>query len=81
MTPEERNLHWMTRWNLQCLLNWPEWDAAFDTQLDAYVAAGTFGDPVPCPDLVNGELLNILCIKWSNFVTLDGTQKARTGMH
>ena len=62
--------------NLQHLLNWPEWDAAFDAQLNAHVTAGTFGNPVLCPDVVDGEPPNILCIQWSNLVKLDGTQKA-----
>ena len=76
MTPEEKNLSRMTRWNLQCLPNWSEWDDTFDGQLNAHITAGTFGDPVPCPDLVDGEPLNILRIQWSNLVKPDGTQKA-----
>jgi hypothetical protein len=77
MTPEERDLRRMTRRNLQRLPNWPEWDAAFDAQLDAHVAAGTFGAPVPRPTLVDGEPPNILRIQWSNLVKPDGTRKAR----
>ena len=76
MTPDERNLRHMTRRNLQRLPNWPEWDAAFDAQLDAHVTAGTFGDPIPRPALVDGEPLNILHIQWSNLVKPDGTRKA-----
>ena len=63
----------------QCLgrdPNWPEWDEAFNAQLDAHVTACTFGDPVLHPNLVDGEPLNILHIQWSNLVKPDGTQKA-----
>ena len=67
----------MMRCNLQRLPNWPEWDEAFDAQLDAHVTAGTFGDPVLCLDLMDDEPLNILCIQWSNLVKLDGTQKVQ----
>ena len=77
MTPDKRNLRRMTRRNLQRLPNWHEWDAAFDAQLDAYVTAGTFGDPIPRPDLVDGEPPNVLRIQWSNLVKPDGTRKAR----
>ena len=76
MTPEEQNLSRMTQWNLQHLPNWPEWDEAFNAQLDAHVTAGTFGDPVPHPYRVGGEPPNILCIQWSNLVKPDGTWKA-----
>ena len=50
---------------------------AMSPQLNAHVTAGTFGDPVPCPDLMDGEPLNILWIQWSNLVKLDGTWKAQ----
>ena len=81
MTPEEQELRQMMWCNLQHLPNWPVWDAAFDAQLDVHIAAGTFGNPVLCPDLVDGELPNILCIQWSNLVKPDGIQKARACMY
>jgi hypothetical protein len=49
MPDEERKLTHFTRRNLKKLSNWPEWDAAFDAQLDAHYAAGALGLPVPRP--------------------------------
>jgi hypothetical protein len=47
MTPEQHNLTKFTRWNLQKLSNWANWDATFDTQFDVHHEAGAIGQPVP----------------------------------
>jgi len=46
MTDEKCLLKWFTRWQLKCLKNWPDWDNAFDAQLDAHRKAGCIGVPV-----------------------------------
>jgi len=61
------------------LQNWPDWDKAFNAQLDAYLKAGCIGTPVPCPLPIDGHPLNLLCwIHWTNFVKTDGMCKACT---
>jgi hypothetical protein len=78
MTDEERDLPSFTHRRLQRLTNWPDWDAAFDAQLDAHHAAGTLGLPVPRPRSAPGEPRpNILRMIWNNLVKVDGTRKAR----
>ena len=47
MTEEERSLRHFTCHQLMKLQNWPEWDKAFDAQLDAHLKAGCIGAPVP----------------------------------
>jgi len=47
MTEEERSLKRFTCCQLMRLWNWPEWDKAFDAQLDAHLKAGCIGTPVP----------------------------------
>jgi len=47
MTDEERLLKRFTHQQLKCLKNWPDWDNAFDAQLDAHRKAGCIGVPVP----------------------------------
>jgi len=46
MTDEEHLLKRFTHCQLKCLKNWPEWDGAFDAQLDAHCKAGCIGIPV-----------------------------------
>jgi hypothetical protein len=78
MTDEERKLTRFTRRNLKKLSNWPEWDAAFDAQLDAHYAAGALGLPVPRPPANTSDgPVNILRIIWSNVVKPDGKRKCR----
>jgi hypothetical protein len=77
MTPEERELKSFTRRNLQRLPNWPDWDAAFDAQLDAHLAAGALGLPVPRPVDTSDGPPNTLCIQWSNVVKPNGKRKCR----
>jgi hypothetical protein len=77
MTDEERKLTRFTRRNLKKLSNWPEWDAAFDAQLDAHYAAGALGLPVPRPSPTSDGFINILRIIWSNVVKPDGKRKCR----
>jgi hypothetical protein len=78
MTPEERLLPKLTRHRLKKLSNWPEWDAAFDAQLDAHYRDGALGDPVPRPKTNSkGGPPNILQFQWSNCVKTDGRRKAR----
>lgn len=63
------------------LSNWPAWDEAFDRQLDAHHAAGTFGTPVPRPGVrPDGSRPNVFRIVWSNMIKTDGTRKARSWM-
>ncbi len=47
MTEEERSLKRFTHRQLMRFRNWPEWDKAFDAQLDAHLKAGCIGTPVP----------------------------------
>jgi hypothetical protein len=77
MTPEECNLSKFTHLNLQRLTNWPNWDTAFDAQLDAHCAAGTIGRPIPRPSSTDGLPPNILRIQLNNVVKPDGTRKCR----
>jgi hypothetical protein len=78
MTPEERLLPKFTRHRLKKLTNWPEWDAAFDAQLDAHFRDGALGHPVPRPTCNSkGGPPNILRFQWSNCVKTDGCRKAR----
>jgi hypothetical protein len=77
MIPEERLLKSFTRRNLMKLPNWPEWDAAFDAQLDAHFAAGALGMPVPRPPSTPGTPANVLRIQWSNVVKPNGKRKCR----
>jgi hypothetical protein len=78
MTPEERALPKLTRHRLKKLPNWPDWDAAFDAQLDAHLRDSAIGEPVLRP-LTNskGGPPNILRIQWSCCVKTDGRRKAR----
>ena len=77
MTMEERRLKRFTRRNLQKLPNWPDWDAAFDAQLDAHFKMGTISAPIPKPKPVHGRSPNICRVQWSNLVKADGTRKCR----
>ena len=49
MTDEEKALKSFTRKNLMKLLNWLEWRAADDKQLDSHYETGTIGKAIPRP--------------------------------
>ena len=49
MTDEECHLTKFTQKNLQKLLNWADWDATFNAQLDAHHESGIYGLPIPHP--------------------------------
>jgi len=76
MTEEERSLKRFTRRQLMRLRNWPEWDKAFDAQLDAHLKVGCIGTPVPRPLPTDDRPLNVLRIHWTNTVKTGGTHKA-----
>jgi len=76
MTDEECSLKHFTHHQLKCLKNWPEWDEAFDAQLDAHCKAGCIGIPFLWPIAIDGQPPNMLCIHWTNGVKSNGTCKA-----
>jgi hypothetical protein len=79
MTDAERALPKLTRHRLKKLDNWPDWDAAFDKQLDAHHRDGALGKPVLIADLIKkyGHRPRLLRFHWTNVVKNDGTRKSR----
>jgi hypothetical protein len=57
------------------LLNWPEWDAAFDSQLDDHRASGAILEPVPRPLPLDGKRPNVFWIHWNNIIKTEGIRK------
>jgi len=60
LTEEERLLKCFTHQQLMKLQNWPDWDHAFDAQLDVHFKAGCIGRPILQPLLTDGQPPNIL---------------------
>ncbi len=66
--------HWFKHFTccqLKSFKNWPDWDNAFDAQLDAHCKAGCIGVPVPQSMAGNGCPPNVLHIHWMNSTKTD----------
>ena len=78
ITNKETQLKSLTRRNLKRLSNWPDWDKAFDKQMDEHqtLNPGMFGKPVPISSLPPEEQKRILRLHWTNMVKPDGRRKS-----